>query len=54
MRVPFLPLMYSVLQLFVLMGLGFLFRKRGGFSSSFFQDLIALLVRYLPPHYFFA
>lgn len=54
MRVPFLPLMYSVLQLFVLMGLGFLLRRKGGFSSSFFQDLSTLLVRIFLPLYFFA
>ncbi len=49
----FLPIFYTVLQLFSLIAIGFLLKKYGGWEDSFFTSLSKFVVRIALPLYLF-
>jgi malate permease and related proteins len=51
--VPILPILYTTMQLGLLMGLGYILRRRAGFSEAFFSGLSRLVVNVALPLYFF-
>ncbi|MCK4516705.1 MAG: AEC family transporter, partial [Spirochaetaceae bacterium] len=48
----FLPVFYVVLQLLIIMGIGFVVRRSGRWADNFFQGLSRLVVRVALPFYF--
>jgi len=52
MREYVLPVFYVVLQLLVIIAIGYVVRKSGGWADSFFQGLSRLVVRVALPFYF--
>ena len=48
----FLPVFYVVLQLLIIIGIGFVVRKSGRWADNFFQGLSRLVVRVVLPFYF--
>lgn len=53
MNTYFLPVFYTVLQLIVLIGLGFFLRKFGNWGDDFFRSISSFLVKVVLPVYLF-
>lgn len=53
MNTYFLPVFYTILQLLVLIGLGFVLRRFGKWGDSFFQSISTFLVKVVLPIYLF-
>jgi malate permease and related proteins len=53
MKTYFLPVFYTILQLIVLIGIGFFLRKFGKFSDTFFSGISSFLVKVILPVYLF-